>query len=346
MRSMVYSAAVLGASGYAGGEAVRLLDEHPGFDVIYLGAHTQEGSPLSSVHPHLSRGDRRLGSNDPAAVPDVDVVFLGLPHGSSFAPALALAARGMRIVDLGSDFRMDTPERYEYAYGSAHPNPESLPDWVYGLPELLREQIVGAATVAAPGCYPTAALLALAPLVAAGAIDSDAIVVDALSGVSGAGRSLRDDLLFGSVDEGVRAYAVGKHRHRPEMEMGLELSTGVTARVTFTPHLVPMQRGILATCTAPATGGLTAGRLQEVMQGAYRHEPFVEFIDGPPQTRWVVGSNRVLLSAVLDEGTRMVIASSAIDNLVKGAAGQAVQAANLMMGLPETAGLPLSGWMP
>ncbi len=343
---MVYAVAVLGASGYAGGEAVRLLDEHPDFHIAYLGAHSQEGLPLSSVHPHLSGGDRRFGSNDAGAVPDVDLVFLGLPHGSSFEPAVALAARGMRIVDLGSDFRMDTAGRYEEAYGSLHPEPSTLASWVYGLPELFREQIAGATRVAAPGCYPTAALLALAPLVAAGAVDGDRIVVDALSGVSGAGRSLRDDLLFGSVDEGVRSYAVGKHRHRPEMEMGLELFTGGHVRVTFTPHLVPMQRGILATCTAPAVEGLTAGRLREVMQRAYEQEPFVEVIDGPPQTRWVVGSNRVLISAVLDERTRMVIVSSAIDNLVKGAAGQAVQAANLMVGLPETSGLPLSGWMP
>ena len=346
MHSMTYQAAVIGASGYAGGEVVRLLDGHPNFAVAYLGAHSQAGSTLSSVHPHLAGGERSFGSNSPASIPEVDVAFLGLPHGSSSAVGSELAERGVKVVDLGSDFRMDTGDRYELAYGVAHPQPDALGDWVYGLPELFREQIAGADLVASPGCYPTASILAAAPLVAGGLIDPTAITINAVSGVSGAGRSLREDLLYGAVDEGVRAYAVTTHRHRPEIEMGIELAAGGTSQVTFTPHLVPMQRGILATVTAPVVGGTTQQDLQDEVRRIYGSEPFVDVIDHPPQTRWVVGSNRVLIAVYVDERTQTAVVLSAIDNLLKGAAGQAVQAANLMFGVDETAGLHLSGWMP
>lgn len=343
---MIFSAAVLGASGYAGGEVVRLLDEHAAFDVGYLGAHSREGTPLGDVHPHLSGGHRLFGSNNPEDLPDVDIAFLGLPHGSSTDVGLALADRGVRVVDLGSDFRLDTAARYQAAYGSGHPHPEVLDDWVYGLPELFRTDIEGAALVASPGCYPTSVLLMAGPLCNAGLIRQDAITINSLSGASGAGRALRDDLLFGSVDEGVRAYGVTKHRHRPEIEMAIEAVTGHPALVTFTPHLVPMQRGILSTLTAPVSNGTTAADLRGVLTEKYESEPFVEVIDSPPQTRWVVGSNRVLISAYLDERTGMAVVISAIDNLIKGAAGQAVQAANLMLGIDEVAGLPIAGWMP
>jgi N-acetyl-gamma-glutamyl-phosphate reductase len=256
-----------------------------------------------------------------------------------------LARRGVKVVDLGSDYRMDTPERYEEAYGSPHPRPDALTDWVYGLPEFFRAEITGAERVAAPGCYPTASLLAVAPLVAGGLVDPTALTINALSGASGAGRSMREDLLFGAVDQGVRAYGVAKHRHRPEIEMGLELVAGERALVTFTPHLVPMQRGILATITAPVAGGADGGSLRAALEDAYANEPFVEAIGRPPQTRWTVGSNRALVAAFLDERTGTAIVMAAIDNLLKGAAGQAVQAANLMLGLDETAGLPSSGLM-
>ena len=343
---MKHRAAVVGASGYAGGEVVRLLDEHPGFSVEYLGAHSRAGDPLSSVHPNLSGGDRTFGSNEAASIPDVDVAFLGLPHGSSAVVGLELAGRGIKVVDLGSDFRMDTAGRYEDAYGQPHPQPQALDDWVYGLPEFFRTQIAGSSLVASPGCYPTAALLAVVPLIADGLIDAQAVTVNAVSGVSGAGRSLREDLLFGAVDEGVRAYGVTNHRHRPEIEMGVELFAGTPSRVTFTPHLVPMQRGILATATAPVTAGTTEEGLRGALIQAYATEPFVDVIDRPPQTRWVVGSNRALVAAYVDDHTGNAVVFAAIDNLLKGAAGQAVQAANLMFGLDETAGLPVSGWMP
>lgn len=340
--ALVKTAAVLGASGYAGGELVRFLDTHPGFDLVFLGAHSNTGEPLGRIHPQLSGGERTLRPNHD--LPRVDVAFLALPHGASAELGHRLAESGTKVVDLGADYRLDTAERYETAYGNAHPLAEQLARWTYGLPELF--DLTGADRIAAPGCYPTATLLAIAPLVRAGLIAPGPIVVDALSGVSGAGRSLREDLLFGSVDEGVRAYSVTTHRHRPEIEMGLELVTGNVTQVAFTPHLIPMQRGLLSTVTARAAGGVTEGDLREALAAAYLGRPFVEVIDSPPQTRWVVGSNRAIVTAFLDSHTGMVIAQGAIDNLVKGAAGQAVQAANIMFGLEETTGLPLSGWMP
>jgi N-acetyl-gamma-glutamyl-phosphate reductase len=339
---MGHTAAVLGASGYAGGELVRLLDDHPGIDLVHLGAHSQAGRSLSEVHPHLTGGGRILASNDD--VPDVDLAFLALPHGASWQPGLDLAARGAVVVDLGSDFRLDTPARYEEAYGSPHPVPESLGEWTYGLPELV--DCRGARTIASPGCYPTSALLALAPLAKAGVIEPTGIVVDSMSGVSGAGRSLSEDLLYGAVDEGVRAYKVTTHRHRPEMEALLDAAAGTATTVLFTPHLVPMQRGILSTCHARLSGDHSASDLRGILEDAYAASPFVDVIDRPPQTRWVVGSNRALIDVHVDQRTGTALVLSAIDNLLKGAAGQAVQAANLALGLPETAGLTAAGWMP
>ena len=337
------SVAILGASGYGGGELVRLLDAHPTFDVAYLGAHSRSGSTLGDVHPQLDDGARVLGSIDAAAVPHVDLVFMALPHGASVGAGVAFAKRGTRVVDLGSDFRMDNPERYEAAYGSPHSAPEHLSLWTYGLPELF--DVTRSELVAVPGCYPTATLLGLAPLVRAGVVGSDGIVVNALSGASGAGRALRSDMLFGAVDEGVRAYGVATHRHRPEIEMGLEKAASVQARVTFTPHLVPMQRGLLATSTVP-TEASDRGDLIGVLEAAYHDATFVEVVPDAPQTRWVVGSNKAMVTAFVDEHTGNAVVLSAIDNLLKGAAGQAVQVANLMFDLPEDAGLPRAGLMP
>ncbi len=341
---MSVSVAVLGASGYAGGELVRLLDEHPAFDLVYLGAHRRAGDVLGSVHPHLTGGERVLGPSSPDDVPDTDVVFLALPHGASAEIGHPLAERGTVVVDLGSDFRLDTPARYRHAYGSDHPFPDELGRWVYGLPELV--DVAGRRRVAAPGCYPTAVLLALVPLLRAGLVAPGGVVADCLSGVSGAGRKLSEDLLFGAVDEGVRAYGVATHRHRPEIEMGIGLTVGEERPVTFTPHLVPMQRGLAATVTAPAAEGADTAAVRRALDEAYARRPFVEVIDRPPQTRWVVGSNRALVTAVVDEHTGRIVALAAIDNLLKGAAGQAVQCANLAVGLPEETGLPMAGWMP
>lgn len=341
---MGHQIAIFGASGYAGGELVRLVDSHPSMEVAYLGAHSRSGFELGEVHPHLPGGKRELGPLSPDRAQGMDLAFLALPHGASAHIAHELRAMGVPVVDLGSDFRMDTPERYQAAYGTEHPFPDQLPAWVYGLPEFFRKDIAGSATVAAPGCYPTAVSLALAPLAAAGLIDVVDIVVSAVSGVSGAGRGVKENLQFGAVDESVTAYGVGKHRHRPEMEQVLEAVGGSTASVTFTPHLVPMQRGLLASCHA-RTAADTA-TIAAALHEAYDDSTFVDVVDAPPSTRWVVGSNRCLIHASVDEETSRVVVVSVIDNLLKGAAGQAVQCGNLMLGLPEPAGLPLAGWMP
>ena len=338
---MSIAVAVLGASGYAGGELVRLLDAHPRFEVVHLGAHARAGERLADVQPHLPGGERTLGGIAAEGLPGLRAAFLALPHGRSWKIGLQLAEAGIAVFDLGSDFRMDHPQRYRRAYGEPHPAPAELGEWIYGLPELFGGDLPGASRVAVPGCYPTGALLALAPLAAAGAI-AGPIVVDAMSGATGAGRAVRADLAFGAVAEGVKAYGVASHRHRPEIEMGLEKAAAGAPKVQFTPHLVPMQRGLLSTCSAALTGG----DAQRILSEAYADCPFAEVIDRQPETRWVVGSNRALIRAVPDEDCGRVIVTSAIDNLVKGAAGQAVQCANLAFGLPETAGLTAAGWLP
>ena len=336
---MNLSVAVLGASGYAGGELVRLIDEHPSMDAVFLGAHSHAGKSLGDVHPHLSHPQRTLLAHEELG--SVDLVFLALPHGASTELGHDLAQGDSLVVDLGSDFRMDTSERYEQAYGIPHPYPDELSDWVYGLPELFGDELVDARLVASPGCYPTASLLPTAPLLAAGAI-APPVIVNALSGVSGAGRSLKEDFLFGAVNESARAYSVTTHRHRPEIEMALEAHAG-EAPTLFTPHLVPMHRGIHATVTAPVADGVTEGDLRAVLREFYAGKPFVDVVDGPPRTGWVAGSNRAAISAHLDANTGHAVLICVIDNLIKGAAGQAIQAANLMAGLPETTGLPMAG---
>ena len=342
----MYTASVLGASGYAGGELIRFLDGHPGFELSFLGANTTAGRSLASVHPHLSGGRRVLEAFDPDKVVATDVVFMALPHGASSEPAMALANSGVKIVDLGSDFRLDTPDRYLDAYGVDHPFPDQLGSWTYGIPELFGEEITTSDRVAAPGCYPTSVVVPLAPLLRSGLIEPTGVVVDSMSGVSGAGRSASDDLRFGAVDESVSAYKVLTHRHRPEMERVLDTFSTSDTSILFTPHLVPMQRGILSTVYATPTPGATLEDFEAAFDAVYADSVFVHRIDQPPHTRWVVGSNNLLTSFHLDSRTNTLVTISAIDNLVKGAAGQAVQCANLMFGFGESTGLPMEGWMP
>lgn len=341
---MAMRTALFGASGYAGGELIRLLDGHPGFDLVYLGAHSHAGGILADVHPQLPKGERPLGPNYPVAAGEFDLAFLALPHGASAAIGHELASTGVKVIDLGSDFRLDTEERYLEAYNSPHPYPDELGKWVYGLPELF--DLAGAQCVASPGCYPTATLLAIAPFLTAGLVEPTGIVADCLSGVTGAGRALNEDLMFGEVAEGVRAYSVTTHRHRPEIEMGLDHLSGAETRVTFTPHLVPIQRGLLATVTARLTTDVSTNELLERMREFYHLKPFIDVIDRPPQTRWTTGSNRALVTAFVDVRQGVVIAQCALDNLLKGAAGQALQAANIICGYSEVEGLPQAGWLP
>jgi N-acetyl-gamma-glutamyl-phosphate reductase len=337
--------AIFGASGYGGGELIRLIDEHPNLEAVYLGAHSKEGATLSSVHPHLGGGDRVLESNEPVALPEVEIAFFALPHGASAEPAMRMREGGATVVDLGSDFRLDSPERYLAAYGSPHPHPDQLGQWVYGLPELFGNELVGADRIAVPGCYPTSALLGVAPLHRAGLV-AGPIIVDAVSGVSGAGRGAKEHLMFGAVDEGAVAYGVLTHRHQPEIEQVLGQVGPFEPTVIFTPHLIPMQRGILATCYVPLNEGNDGGTVADVFAEAYDKTPFVSVVDVSPNTRWVTNSNRVLVQPHFDPRTRTALVLVAIDNLTKGTAGAAIQSVNVALGLAETTGLPRAGWMP
>ncbi len=334
--------AIVGASGYAGGELIRIADRHRHLSVGTLVAHSKAGSRLRDVHPNLPGGDRRLETLDLDELSSFEVVFLALPHGASAQPGEYLRRAGVVVVDLGSDFRLDTPERYRQAYGGDHPHPEVLGEWTYGLPELFAEDLKGARAIAVPGCYPTAALLALAPLIRHGVAGGSDVVVDAISGVTGAGRGLKESLLFGSVAEGVRPYGVGGHRHRPEMEMATEC-LGRGMRITFTPHLAPFQRGLIATVSVPA--GDQSVDVMSILAEFYAKSPLVRVGHEPPSTRWVAGSDGAIVWGTHDDHSGRIVVIGAIDNLGKGAAGQAVQAFNVAMGFEETEGLTIDGWL-
>lgn len=342
---MTIRTAVFGASGHGGGELIRLIDGHPDLEAVYLGAHSKAGATLGRVHPQLGGGDRVLQTNTPDKLPAVDVAFFALPHGTSAEPAMQMLATGAKVVDLGSDFRLDTPERYEAAYGSPHPHPDQLGKWVYGLPELFAAELTGADRIAVPGCYPTSAILGVAPLHKAGLVGGP-VIVDSVSGVSGAGRAAKENLMFGAVDEGAAAYGVLSHRHQPEMEQVLGQVGEFEPTVIFTPHLIPMQRGILSTCYVPLRESVDNSAVRSIYAEAYEKQPFVEVTDTSPNTRWVANSNRVLIKTHVDHRTEMALILVAIDNLTKGTAGAAIQSVNIAIGLDETAGLPTAGWMP
>ena len=331
--------AILGASGYVGGELLRLIAAHPELEAAKLFGDSKAGQALGAVHPHLAAAypDAVVERFEDSALDGIDLIFAALPHGHSQRLASTILARGIPFVDLGADFRLDDAPTYERWYGPAHEAPALLREFVYGIPELNREAIKAAKAVAAAGCYATAAILALKPLVDAGLIEKDSLIVDAASGVSGAGREAKESTGFSAVDGSFTAYGLLSHRHTAEMEM----ATGAT--VLFTPHLVPMTRGILATCYGTATG---ASDPLAVLREAYEDEPFVHVTEQLPATKWVTGSNGAQITARYDKRTGRVVALSAIDNLGKGAAGQMIQCANLMLGLEETAGLTTIGVYP
>jgi len=337
-------AGILGSSGYTGSELLRLLAGHPDFEVAVATAHSHAGENVGSHTPSLAAAYPGLvyEDNDPAHFDGLDLVFCGLPHGESQRIVPELRSRVGLVVDLAADFRLKDAALYPQWYGEEHGAPELLAEAVYGLPELFREGLAGATLVAAAGCYPTAAGLALAPLVRAGLVEPAGIVVDAASGVSGAGRGLRESLHFGTVDEDFTAYGLLTHRHTPEMEQI------IGGEVLFTPHLAPMVRGILATCYArPAAGtALTTGSVVAALHEAYDAEPFVVVTNDPPSTKATAGANAAHVTARVDPRTGWVISFCALDNLVKGASGQAVQCANAALGFPETTGLPIAGVYP
>ena len=334
--------AIFGSSGFVGAELLRLCAMHPALTPVKLFGDSQAGSPLEKVHPHLALAypGAVVERYEEQALDGIDLVFAALPHGESQKLAPTIVERGLPFVDLGADFRLDDAATFERWYGEKHHAPELLDRFVYGIPELHRAAIRDAKLVAAAGCYPTAAILALKPLVDAGLVVPTSIVVDAASGVTGAGRGLKESTHFNSVAESFSAYSLLTHRHTAEMEMGLG------ATVLFTPHLVPMNRGILATCYGTATRPMDANAPLDALRAAYKDEPFVHVTDAPPATKWTLGSNAVQITARYDERTGRVLAIAALDNLVKGAAGQMVQCANLMLGLDESAGLTNVGVYP
>ncbi len=334
-------AAILGASGYTGGELLRLLYTHPHVEPAYLTADKHAGRNISDVFPHLGGFlGRRLEPLDPGALPrDIDVVFLALPHGESARVVRELYKKDLKIIDLGADFRLSRGV-YKDWYGE-HPCPELIEEAVYGLPEINRPAIKGAKLIANPGCYPTSAILGLAPLLKEKLIEPDSIIVDSKSGVSGAGRSPSLDYHFCEVNEGVKAYKIGEHRHIPEIEEVLSVYSGTGVNVSFTPHLIPMDRGILSTIYVRLKKKRTTGQLIGLYEEHYGKERFVRISPEKvyPSTSQVRGSNFCDIGMRADPENKTAIIISVIDNLVKGASGAAVQNMNVMMGFEESAGL-------
>lgn len=334
---------VVGASGYTGAELLRLCAVHPEFEVTWATGDTQAGTLASALYPSLAAAypDLVFEEFDAARASGVDIVFLGLPHEASLAVAPSLVGRTRLVVDLSAAFRLKNADLYPGWYGFDHVQPELLARAVYGLPELYRNEIRGADLIATPGCYVTAASLALAPLVRSGTVEDSGIVIDAASGLSGAGRGLTHGTHFATANEDYTAYGLLDHRHTPEIEQ----VTG--AQVLFTPHLAPMNRGILATCYARPKGRTpSTSSLLATLATFYRDEPFVVVRPQSPSTKATLGSNSVHLTARFDERTGWVVVIAALDNICKGAAGGSVQAANVALGLPETSGLTRVGVYP
>jgi N-acetyl-gamma-glutamyl-phosphate reductase len=339
---------IVGATGYVGAELIRILSRHPNVDIVGLAGRDRQDEPIGGHHPHLAPTDLTVTTH----LPEVDAAFLALPHGAAVGLVSDLIAAGTAVIDLGPDFRLRDPDDYPRWYGFEHPRPDLLEQAVYGLPELHREELQAladeeVAIVGSPGCYPTATLLALAPLARAGLIGD--LVVDAKSGVSGAGRDPKPEMMFGEVDESVKAYGLGGHRHVAEIEQelayvavdgGLEPDANPGAiAVDFLPHLIPMVRGILSTNHVRPTRDVTQAQVDALYAEAYDAEPFVRVVTTPPATKHTTGSNFVHVYVKVDERTGRIIAIAVEDNLVKGAAGQAVQSFNIVHGLPEMAGL-------
>jgi N-acetyl-gamma-glutamyl-phosphate reductase len=332
---------ILGASGYTGAELLRLLARHPGVDIRLLTADRQAGKALADVFPHLGGLDLpKLVKIEEADWSAVDLVFCCLPHGTTQEVIAGLPAR-LKVVDLSADFRLSDLASYAEWYGHEHRAPELQKQAVYGLTELAREAVAKARLVANPGCYPTSAQLPLMPLIEKNMIDADDIVIDAKSGVSGAGRDAKQQSLYAEVTEGIHAYGIASHRHAPEIEQGLSQAAGRALKVNFTPHLMPMSRGILSTIYVRLAKGATAAGLRQELARRYTGEAFVRILpEGQaPATRHVRGSNHCLIGVFADRVPGRAIILSVIDNLVKGASGQAVQNMNVMAGWPETTAL-------
>jgi N-acetyl-gamma-glutamyl-phosphate reductase len=337
--------AVIGATGYSGQELLRYLARHPVFKLCLVTSRQNAGQPLSKFVSGLPRELGALTFVDSAADADLaakaDLFFLAVPHGTAAPYVSVLRKAGKTVVDLSADFRTTDPAIYKEFYDHDHPAPELLPESVYGIPEIHRDRLNSAKLVAAPGCFPTSIILPLAPFLKAGLVEPDSIVISSLSGVSGAGRKVELRLLFGEVNDNMYAYSVPKHRHLGEIEQELSLAAGQKITITFVPHLIPIHRGMLSTITAKLRKPAKDADAFAILQKAYGHEPFVELLEAPtlPESRQVSHSNRIQIAARIDSRTNRLLLFSAIDNLGKGNASQAIQAANLACGLDEKLGL-------
>ncbi len=329
---------IINVTGYAGVELARILSRHPGVTLTSVSGRSAAGKKLGEVFPHLEI-ELAIGSE----LGEVDIAFSALPHKESAAEVIPLLRKEVRVIDLSADFRLNDPALYPTWYGFSHPAPDLLGEAAFGLTEFYRSKIASAQLIANPGCYPTGAILALAPAIKAGLV-SNRFIVDSKSGVSGAGRSLSLGTHFAEANENVTAYALDGHRHLPEISQELSKLGGSSAEVTFVPHLIPMTRGILTTAYATLSRQIEPAELRRIYAEFYKNEPFVRVTSAPPQTKHTWGSNMCLVYPSLDPRTGTIIAVSALDNLVKGAAGQAVQNMNVMLGLDEGMGLTATIW--
>lgn len=345
------SVGIVGASGYGGVQLVRLIHDHPHLSLTYLGGDSSAGQLYSELYPHLVHScDLKIEPIDLELIASrCQVVFLSLPNGLAYKMAPSLLAQSCKVLDLSADYRFTKPETYCQWYGGERSDLEALQAAVYGLPELYRDQIAQASLIGCPGCYPTASLLALAPLLKQGLIDPSSIIIDAKSGTSGGGRQAKTNLLLAEADNSIAPYGVVRHRHTPEIEQICSDLAGYDVTLQFTPHLVPMVRGILATTYSLLSDpGLTREDLLTIYSTFYRNSAGIKLLPGGiyPQTKWALGTNLCYISIEVDRRNGRAIVMSAIDNLMKGQAAQAIQCLNLMMGWPETMGLPQLSFYP
>lgn len=341
---MSYRVGIINVTGFAGMEAARLLFKHPAARIVAATGRSLAGQRLGDAFPHLARyGDLRITET---IEEDVDIVFSAMPTAESAAVCAPFVARGIPVIDIAADFRLEDPGAFEEWFGKPHPAPELLPSAVYGLPELHRDRIRTAKLVANPGCYPAASLLALAPAFAAGIVEPR-VIVDAKSGISGAGRGTGGGYSYSDVNEDVSAYKVANHNHQPEIAQELtNLREGPAVKVTFVPHLVPMTRGIHATCYASLAKDVSRAEVLAIYRDFYRDAPFTAVSETPPHTKHTLGNNMCLVSPAVDLRNGTLVAIGVLDNLVKGAAGQAIENMNLMLGLDQEAGLDLPAVYP